>query len=697
MHGAPFIQDLALVLCVAAVTSVLFRRLRQPVVLGYLLAGLVVGPHTTFPLFADVERVNTLSELGVILVMFSIGLEFSLKKLARVLLPAGTVAAVQIGAMFWLGHLAALALGWSTRESLFAGAMVSISSTVIVAKVFDERPVGAKLEELVFGVLIVEDVAAILFIALLTAIATGVGQPTEVALATIGRLSGFLFVLVAGGYLVVPRVVRAVARLASLETLLVASVGLCFAFALLAEKSGYSVALGAFVAGALVAESRRQRQVEPLVRPLRDLFGAVFFVSVGMHVDPLEIALNWPALVLFVVVVVVGKIVSVTLGAFLVGHELPTAIRAGMSLGHIGEFSFILAGAGVAAGAIDPTLYSVAVGVSVVTTYLTPGLVARSERAALWVEHRLPKPLRTFASLYGSWIERLRAGARSGQAGRPRLKLARHAGWLVLDVVCFAGVVIATSLFLERLAQRLGESSGASHSVARALVLGAGAAVALPFGIGIVRLSRALGAEIAAEALPPQAGGAPDFAAAPRRAFVVALQLAIVILVGGPLLALTQPFVPVLYEAGVVLVGLGLLTVVFWRRANALEAHVRAGAQVVVEALQRQNPGEDETPSLVEVQPLLPGLGEIAPVRVEPGCLAVGQTLAHLDLRARTGASVIAITREGQGIVTPTGREALHAGDVLALTGSQEALNAARALLAQRGGGRRATDRETSP
>ena len=243
----------------------------------------------------------------------------------------------------------------------------------------------------------------------------------------------------------------------------------------------------------------------------------------------------------------------------------------------------------------------------------------------------------------------------------------------------FAGVVIGTSLYLERFVALLDESTGTSHAFGRALVLLAAGVLALPFVVGIVRLSRALGAELAAAALPRQESGLPDFAAAPRRAFVVALQLAIVIVVGGPLLALTQPFVPILYQASVVLLALCLLTVSFWRRASDLEDHVRAGAQVVVEVLARQ--GEGDELSLEDVQPLLPGLGPVTPVRIAPGSPAVGKTLAALDLRARTGASVIAITRAGGGLVAPTGREELRAEDVLALAGSREAIQAAREAL----------------
>ncbi len=678
MHGArSFLQDLALVLCVAAVTTVLFRRLRQPVVLGYLLAGLIVGPHTPIPLFAGSESIRTLSELGVILVMFGIGLEFSLRKLVQVFPRVGLVGLVQIVAMLWLGYVTGQALGWTRQDSFFTGAMLSISSTMIIAKVFAERRVSARLSELVLGVLIIEDVAAILMLAILTAAASGQGDTSGVLASTALRLGLFLVALTFGGYLLVPRAIRAVARLRSPETLLVASVGLCFACALLAEKAGYSVALGAFLAGSFVSESGRVKQVEDLVMPLRDLFAAVFFVSVGMLVDPVVVAEHGGAAVLLTVVVVAGKVLSVSLGAFLSGYDLSTALQAGMSMPQIGEFSFILAGAGVALGAIDPALYGIAVSVSAITSFLTPWLVRMSAPLALSIEHHLPRPLRTFATLYGSWLEVLRA---SWKRSTYHSRLLRHAVWLVMDVLCFAGVVIGTSVSLERLVGLLGRR-GLSETLATTMVLVTAAVALLPFGIGIVRLSGALGAELAAAVLPGQESGRPDFALAPRRAFVVALQLSVVMVVGGPLLALTLPFVPFVYEVVVVLVALSVLAVVFWRRASDLEAHVRAGAQVVVEALQRQLERSPAEPSLEEVHPLLPGLGQVTPVVLEAGSPAIGRTLAALDLRARTGGTVIAIHRHGKGIIAPTGREVLQVGDVLAVAGSREAIEAAQELL----------------
>jgi CPA2 family monovalent cation:H+ antiporter-2 len=680
MHGdRPFLQDLALVLCVAGVTAVLFRRLRQPVVLGYLLAGVLVGPFTPIGLVADAGRVQALSELGVILVMFSIGLEFSLRKLVHVFPRAGFVGLIQIGCMYWLGHAAAQLLGWGTAASLFAGAIVSISSTMIVAKVAGEQRLPGELTELVYGVLIVQDLAAILFLAVLTAVGAGGGQSTEALLATAGRLMSFVLALTVGGYLLIPPLIRLIARSGSSETLLVSCVGLCFCMASLAEHAGYSVALGSFVAGALVAESGKHRQVEPQIRPLRDLFAAVFFVAVGMLVDPSAIVQQWEGVLALLAVVVVGQVVSVSLGAFLGGHEPVTALRAGMTLAQIGEFSFILAAVGVATGVMDASLYSIVVGVAVATTFTTPWLVRLAMACAPALVERLPESWRTFAWLYGSWIEDLRTGLQGEGA---RFRLLRLAGRLALDVLCFAGVVIATSVYLERMVRLVRETTGWSYALTHALVLVGAAFVSVPFLVGIVRLSRALGQELATAALGPrpEPGGAVPASAHARRAFVVALQLGIVILVGAPLLALTQPFVPVPYEASVVFLGLGGLAISFWRRANALDAHVRAGAQVVVDVLQRGS-GHGGHQELESVATLLPGLGEVTPCRLAAGSSAIGHTLAQLDLRKRTGASVLAIRRSPDEMLLPTGQEVLADGDELVLSGSPDALAAAQRLL----------------
>ena len=676
-----FLRALTIVLCVAAVTTVVFQRLRQPVILGYILAGLLIGPHVPSPLVADSSVVRTLSEIGVILLMFSLGLEFSLRKLVQVGPTAALTAVVETSLMMWLGFSVAQLFGWTIMESLFTGAVIAISSTTIVAKAFQEQRVTGKLREIVVGVLIVEDLIAILLMASLTAIATGSGLTAGPLAMTVGRLVAFLVGLVAVGLFLVPRAVRLVNRLNRPETTVVASVGLCFALALLAQKFGYSVALGAFIAGSLVAESGEERQVEHLVEPVRDIFAAVFFVSVGMLIDPALILRYWPAILVLTAVVMLGKIVGVSLGSFLTGNRLRTSIQSGMSLAQIGEFSFIIAGLGLTLGATGDFLYPVAIVVSAITTLTTPWLIRASGPTASWVDRKLPRPLQTFTVLYGSWVEGLRNAPRAASTTAYIRSLLRR---LLLDAALFAGIIVGITSSRGKLIAFARDNTGIQETLAFPLLIGVAVILAAPFFLGVIRVGRKLGQTLAEVVLPAGGENRVDFAAAPRRLFVVTLELVIVIMVGAPLLALTRPFLPGAQGGALIVLFIAVLGVAFWRSATNLQGHVRAGTEVIVDVLARQSQGresEAREDNLKQVEQLLPGLGALTAVRVETSSPAVGRTLAELNLRALTGASVLAITREGGNVVAPAAGETLRAGDVLALTGTQEAIEAARTLL----------------
>ncbi|MBZ4423185.1 cation:proton antiporter [Myxococcus sp. RHSTA-1-4] len=687
MHGAhEVLQAIAIVLCVAAVTTVLFQRLRQPVVLGYILAGLVVGPYLPIPLVADPEVVTTLSELGVILLMFSLGLEFSLRKLFSVGFTAGVTAVIQCTIMVWLGFVVGRAFGWTSLESIFTGAIIAISSTTIIAKAFDEQGIRGKLRELVVGVLIVEDLIAVVLMATLTAVSSGAGLSLGELSLTTGRLVAFLVGLVVVGLFTIPRAMRAVVRLNRPETTLVASMGICFAVALLAQAFGYSVALGAFLAGSLVAESGEEKVVEHLVQPVRDMFAAIFFVSVGMLINPALIAEHWAAIAVLTLVVLLGKILGVTLGAFLTGNGTRTSVQAGMSLAQIGEFSFIIAGLGLSLKATGNFLYPVAVAVSAISTLTTPMLIKASGPVAAYVDRKLPKPLQTFATLYGTWLERLREAPRSQTRGAEVRRLVRL---LLLDAALLTGLAIGTSLETRAVARFIDARTGLGQGLAEHLILAGFAVLSVPFLVGVVTLARRLGAVLAEAALPPRTDGKVDLAAAPRRLLTVTLQVVTVLLVGIPVVAITQPFLRGPAGPLIILVLLVTLGIAFWRGATNLHGHVRAGAQVIVAALASQShsrePGAEEH-ALEDVQKLLPGLGEPVPVRLEDSSPAVGQTLAQLNLRGLTGATVLAIQRGEESVSVPTAQEVLRSGDVLALTGTHEAVTAARGLL-ERGGG----------
>jgi CPA2 family monovalent cation:H+ antiporter-2 len=671
---------IGLVLSVAAVTTVLFQRLRQPVVLGYLVAGVLVGPHVAFPLFAEPTVIHSLSELGVILLMFGLGLEFRLSKLVELAPTAGITSLVQASLMIWLGFAIGRAFGWTTVECLFSGAMLAISSTTIIAKAFDEQGVRGRMRDLVVGILIVEDLIAVLLLAVLTAVGTGSGLSAGAIALTTGRLAAFLVGLVVVGLITVPRAMRAVVSLGRAETTLVASIGMCFAIALLAQWFGYSVALGAFIAGSLVAESGEGEHVGHLIAPVRDMFAAIFFVSVGMVIDPGLIPANAGAIAALTAAVIFGNMVGVGVGAFLTGNGTRTSVQAGMSLTQIGEFSFIIAGLGITLGATRDFLYPIAVAVSAITTLSTPWLIRWSGPAASFVDRKLPKPIQTFVTLYASWIERLRTAPREASA---RASTRRTIALLLGDMGLFVGIVIGASLVREQAAGVIAELSGLARSTASALFTTGAALVCLPFLLGIVGLARSLGRALAERAFPARAENELDLAAAPRRALRVSLELAIVLLVALPLLAITQPFiggfVAVLAAASLFAVGIS-----FWRSATSLAVHVRAGAQMIAEALATQSArGTHGGPerALDTVEGLVPGLGELVPLQIDGSSGAVGRTLAELDLRGQTGATVLAIQRGSNSVSFPAAREVLQAGDVLALAGTEEAVAAARGLL----------------
>ena len=526
MNAHDFLVALTIVLGVAAVTTVLFQRLKQPVVLGYILAGFLIGPNFPFPLFADRRVVETLSEVGVILLMFSLGLEFSLGKLVKLATTAGLTALLQASLMMWLGFLVGQAFGWTTVESLFAGAIIATSSTTIIAKAFEEQNVKGPLRELVVSVLIVEDLIAILLMATLTAIATGTGLSASTMAMTTGKLAAFLIGLVAVGLVVVPRGVRAINRLGRPETTLVASVGFCFGVSLLAHSLGYSVALGAFIAGSLIAESGEHHEIERLVTPVRDIFAAVFFVSVGVLLDPALIAEHWAAIAVITTVVVVGKVFGVALGAFLTGNSVRTSVQAGMSMAQIGEFSFIIAGLGLSLNATGQFMYPVAVAVSALTTLLTPWLIRASGPVANFVDRKLPRPVQTFAALYGSWVEQIRSKPHDKTRGARTRRLIQL---LVLDVVLLLAVLLGAAKGHASLAIYLQEKIGLDPEMGRVIIWMIAAVIGVPLGAGVVRVGRRLGLTIAEAALPSVGEGKLDLAAAPRRGGGVSLQLGLVV------------------------------------------------------------------------------------------------------------------------------------------------------------------------
>ena len=662
-----FLEDLAMVLCVAAVTTVIFQKIRQPVVVGYVIAGLIVGPYIP-PLLADPERVHTLSEFGVILLMFALGLEFSVRKLIRLGPTSGFITALQVGFMIWLGYVCGRALGWTPLESIFTGAILSISSTTIVAKAYQETPVSERLRELVFGVLLAEDLTAVVELAILTTLASGASVSASLMTVTVARLILFLVAFVGIGIIVVPPVVRFVVRMGRPETTLVTVVGLCFAFAILAEHAGYSVALGAFLAGSLVAESGEAGQIEHLVAPLRDIFGAVFFVSVGMMIDPTLIVEHWQALIVLTAAVVGGKIIGVTFASILSGVGTKTSIEAGMSLAQIGEFSFIIAGAGLKTGATREFLYSIAVAVSAITTFLTPYMIRGSIPVAEYISAHMPRPLKVLEALYDSWLEQIRG---AGQPARDAVSIAWPTAAIVSSAVLIGAILIlnerdpfdVTTTVAEL--EHLPYFSAGLYVDAFALLLCVVPAAAMYFASR--RLATALAARAFAE-LP--ASGAPAMSA-----LIEVLQITILLVAAVPLLAIVQPFMEPVEGIGIIVVTLVLMIFVVTRSARQMQGQLRDATRLIASAL-RGAPADAGGKSYE-----VPGIGMITPVPLRADSDGVGKKLSELDLRTNSGAVVVAIGRADSQVVVPTGDEILRPGDILELAGSSAAVAAARRML----------------
>ena len=502
-HNVSFLQDLAIVMIVAGLVTILFHRLKQPVVLGYIIAGVIIGPHTPpFPLIGDEATIQTLSQLGIVFLMFSLGLEFSLRKLKEVGPTAFIAASTAILVMVCAGYSLGQAFGWSTMDSIFLGAILSISSTTIVMKALDE--LGLKKErfaQLIFGILIVEDILAIVMIAILSGFAaTGSFTVRETGM-TVVKLCSFLGILLVAGLIIVPRLLNYVARFKSNEMLLVAVLGLCFGVSLLAVKLEYSVALGAFLIGAIIAEARQILRIETLMEPLRDMFSAVFFVSIGLLIDPTLLVKYAGPILIITAVVVVGQVISCAFGAFIAGHEKKVALRAGMGLAQIGEFSFIIASLGLSLKVTSSFLYPIAVAVSALTTLITPYLIRSSDGIVAWFDRALPKPVTAWLDLYTRWVEGL------GKERSFAMRLVRKWAWqLVLNLILVTGVFV-TAASLRRYGLRWWPEIPRGEDGVKAALWLAAMLVSLPLLIAIFRKLRALSMLLSEMSISRTAGG----------------------------------------------------------------------------------------------------------------------------------------------------------------------------------------------
>lgn len=436
----PLISDLALILICAGIMTLVFKKLKQPLVLGYVVAGFLASPHMPFtPSVMEQASVKVWADIGVIFLLFALGLEFSFKKIVKVGGPAVIAACTVIFCMIMVGVGVGSAFGWSQMDSLFLGGMIAMSSTTIIYKAFDDLGLRKKqFTGLVLSILILEDILAIVLMVMLSTMAVRHNFEGTQMLESVAKLLFFLILWFVVGIYVIPLFLKRCRKLMSEETLLIVALALCFGMVVLAARTGFSAAFGAFIMGSILAETVEAERIEHLVTPVKDLFGAIFFVSVGMMVDPAMIVEYAVPILVITLAVIMGQALFGTLGVLLAGQPLKTAMQCGFSLTQIGEFAFIIASLGVSLHVTGQFLYPIVVAVSVITTFLTPYMIRLAEPASNYVDAHLPERWKSFLSRYAS-------GSRTvnHESLWKKLIVALLRITVVYSIVCVAVVALA--------------------------------------------------------------------------------------------------------------------------------------------------------------------------------------------------------------------------------------------------------------
>jgi CPA2 family monovalent cation:H+ antiporter-2 len=443
-HLEPLITDLGLILMTAGIAVLLFKKMKQPLVLGYLIAGFLAGTHFDFfPSVSDIKSVEVWAEIGVIILLFSLGLEFSFKKLMKVGGTASITAVTQIISMVLMGFLVGKWMGWSQMDSIFLGVILSISSTTIILKTFDELGVKAKkFAGIVIGSLIVQDIVAILMMVLLSTVAVSQKFSGTELIMSVLKLVFFLTAWFIGGIFFIPSLLKKAKDLLTDEMLLIISLALCLMMVILASNVGFSPALGAFIMGSIIAETTQAEHIEHLVKPVKDLFGAIFFVSVGMLIDPVMLYEHAIPVIILTFVTIFGQSISSTIGALISGQPLKQSVQTGMSLSQIGEFSFIIATLGMSMNVTSDFLYPIVVAVSAITTFTTPFMVKSAVPFSEFLERKLPK----------KWVKKIARYSTNAQAIRSvstwQIVIRAYLIQIILNTIIITAIILLSANYI---------------------------------------------------------------------------------------------------------------------------------------------------------------------------------------------------------------------------------------------------------
>lgn len=643
IHLPVLIADLGLILAAAGITTLLFKKIKQPLVLGYILAGLFVGPYIKIiPTVSDSKSITIWGEIGVIFLLFSLGLEFSFKKLVKVGGTASITAIVKVIFIIIAGFLIGKAMGWNNMDSIFLGGIISISSTMIAIKAFEELNIKhKKFAGLVFGVLIVEDLVAILLLVLFSTMAVSQQSAGPELIKSIVKLGFFLILWFLGGIFLVPTFLKKTKKLMNDETMLVVSLALCLVMVILADKAGFSPALGAFIMGSILAETTQAERIEHLTKSVKDLFAAIFFVSVGMLINPSVLVTFAMPIFLITMVIILGKIIFTIFGALLAGQPLKTAVQAGMSLAQIGEFSFIIATLGVSLKVTSDFIYPIAVAAAAITTFTSPYLIKLSEPFYNFLNRKLPNKWIVGIERYSSSTEGITT------LSDWRILLKSYIFNTIIHSVIIISIILLTAKYLNPFI--LSQLKNSNNSIFISITISFALMAPFLWALSIRRIQKTAYAHLWLN---------KKYTRGPLIAIEMFRVILGIFFVGLLMYEFFDTWIATLFALVLVI----LVMVIFSRKLQSFYNKLETRFMLNL------NARENSTPNI------LPWDTHLTEITVAPESKLIGKTLVELKMREQYGINIAMIERGKINISTPSRDERLYPHDKLLLIGTDEEL-----------------------
>jgi len=645
------IGDLALILVLGAISTIIFKKLKQPVILGYIVAGFLASPHfTLLPSVVSEANIEFWAQIGIIVLLFSLGLEFSFKKLLDVGGSAILTALIIVLGMMNLGFVVGKCLGYGLVNSLFLGGMISMSSTTIIIKALDDLNMRQRrFVPMTFAVLIVEDLFAVVMMVILSSIAVGGSVKGGEMVISILKLSFFLIMWFTVGIFLIPTLFKQYKRYINDEQMLIIAMALCFGMVIFSVETGFSAALGAFVMGSIIAGTIEAERIEHLVTPVKDLFGAVFFISVGMMVNPTVMTQHWSVIALLAVVVIVGMIVFGTFGMLATGQPLKLAMESGFSLTQIGEFSFIIATLGTGLGVLDQSIYPIIVAVSVVTTFTTPFFIKRAEPCYNAIYKIMPK---SWTRLLNGYSQNATESESSETRKLWKSIVSRYLIRLVLySVVIIMLIIVCRTYLMPFILKWLGDNVWARLACAAV-----GLAIITPFitSINLPSVKRSDQQRLV------ETSGAVSYV--PIVVMLIMSAILSIMFVASMLHGAYSIPVSIMVAIPLVIIGILLILVV---PTPLRQRAVNIEKRFIDNINERENRRTGHGNNLVSDL-------HLAYMKVGHDCPFVGERLRNLDLRTRYEINVASIQRAGKKYPVPSGDMRIFPGDLLGVIGNEE-------------------------